>query len=138
MTPTQITLVERTLASLDIDALTVDFYRRALERDPSLTAMFTTDPAVQRERFAAELGEIIRSIRSIDALEDSVRALGVRHHGYGVCAAHYTLMGAALLASLEAALGAAWSADVSEAWTLAYNLTAETMMLGALDHAAID
>jgi len=138
MTPSQITLVEQTLASLDIDELTVDFYRRAFERDPSLTTMFTTDPVVQRARFAAELGEIVHSIRSLDAFEDSVRALGVRHRSYGVSAAHYSLMGSALLASLEAALGTRWSADVSEAWALAYNLTAETMMLGALDNAPID
>ena len=136
MTPAQITLVEQTLASVDIDALTVDFYRRAFRSDPSLTVMFTSDPTVQRARFAAELGEIIRAIRSVDAFEGSVRALGERHRGYGVCAVHYTLMGSALLGSLEAALGTRWTADVSEAWTLAYNLTAETMMLGALDRAS--
>ena len=41
-------------------------------------------------------------------------------------------MGTALMASLAAALGAGWTADVEEAWMLAYNLTAETMMAGAL------
>ena len=42
-------------------------------------------------------------------------------------------MGEALLASLAAALGAAWTAEVEEAWTLAYNLIAEAMMAGAMD-----
>ena len=41
-------------------------------------------------------------------------------------------MGTALMASLAAALGAGWTAEVEEAWMLAYNLTAETMMAGAL------
>src|SRR3954452_1514913 len=133
MTPAQINLVEQTLASLDIEALTVDFYRRAFERDPSLTVMFTADPALQRARFAAELAQIMRSIRSLDAFEDSVRALGERHRGYGVCSVHYALMVSSLLASLQAALRRQWTAEVREAWTLAYNLTAETMMLGALE-----
>src|SRR4051794_23949432 len=132
MTPAQIDLVEQTLASLDIEALTIDFYRRAFERDPSLTVMFTADPALQRARFAAELAAIIRSIRSLDAFEGVVRALGERHSEYGVRAVHYPLMGSALLAGLAAALGTRWTSEVSEAWTLAYNLTAETMMSGAL------
>ena len=41
-------------------------------------------------------------------------------------------MGAALMSTLAAALGDGWTADVEEAWVLAYDLTAETMMGGAL------
>ena len=41
-------------------------------------------------------------------------------------------MGEALLSTLAAALGPRWTAEVEEAWALAYNLTAETMMAGAL------
>ena len=133
MTPAQITLVEATLASLDIDDLTVDFYRRAFERTPALASMFTSDPVVQRARFAAELDEIVRSIRSLDTFAAEARSLGRRHRTYGVRAAHYRLMGDALLEALAAALGDGWTDDVEQAWTLAYNLTSETMMLGAMD-----
>jgi hemoglobin-like flavoprotein len=133
MTPAQITSVEETLASIDVEELARDFYRRAFASDPSLAAMFTSDPDVQRSRFAAELAEIVRSIRSLDRFAAEVRALGVRHTGYGVRAAHYRLMGAVLLQSLASALGDRWTADVEQAWKLAYNLTAETMMLGALE-----
>jgi hemoglobin-like flavoprotein len=133
MTPVQITLVEQTLASIDVDELAADFYRRAFASDPTLTSMFTSDPDVQRARFGAELAEIIRSIRSLDRFANEVRALGVTHRGYGVRPTHYRLMGDALLASLQAALGEKWTVDVEEAWKLAYNLTAETMMLGALE-----
>ena len=132
MTPEQIGLVESTLAALDLDALAADFYERAFREDPSLAAMFTTDPAVQRDRFAAELTEIVRSIHSLDTFATRTGALGARHHGYGVRAAHYRLMGGALLAALAAALGSAWTPDAEAAWTLAYNLTAESMMAGAL------
>ena len=133
MTPAQITIVEETLGALDLEALTVDFYRRAFERTPALASMFTSDPAIQRARFAAELDEIVRSIRSLDTFAAEVRSLGQRHRDYGVRAAHYRLMGDALLAALAAALGDRWTADVEEAWMLAYNLTSETMMLGAME-----
>ena len=97
--------------------------------------MFTSDPVVQRARFAAELAEIVRSIRSLDDLASTARPLGARHRGYGVRAAHYRLMGDALLASLAAAIGDRWSTEIEEAWTMAYNLTAEIMMMGARDEA---
>jgi len=42
-------------------------------------------------------------------------------------------MGNALCAALAAAIGDEWSGEVEAAWRLAYNLTAETMMMGALD-----
>ena len=137
MTPEQIALVETTLGSLDLDAVAADFYRRAFAGTPALSAMFTSDPRVQRERFAAELSEIVRSIHSLDGFAPRVRALGVRHRGYGVSAAHYRLMGGALLASLAAALDEEWSPELEEAWVLAYNLTAETMMMGAAEEPPV-
>jgi hemoglobin-like flavoprotein len=136
VTPDQIALVEGTLGRLDLDRLTVDFYRRAFEEEPSLTDMFTSEPAVQRARFAAELDEIVRAMRSLEVFEPRVRALGEAHRAFGVQAAHYQLMGRALLGALAAALGPAWTPEVEDAWGLAYNLTAETMMIGAQDDPA--
>ena len=131
MTPRQIEIVEATLDALDLADLAADFYRRALGAEPELARMFTTDWAVQEARFATELDAIVRLIRSYDEFVAAGRALGARHRGYGVVAAHYRLMGETLMAALAHALGHAWDADVAEAWQLAYNLTAETMMSGA-------
>jgi hemoglobin-like flavoprotein len=137
VTPSQIVLVETSLDRLDLDALAAAFYERALAADPTLAAMFTTDPAVQRARFAAELSEIVRSIRSLDMFGPAARTLGARHRSYGVRAAHYRLMGGALLSALADASGEDWTPELEEAWTLAYNLIAEMMMTGALeDHRA--
>ena len=55
--------------------------------------MFTSDPAVQRTRFAAELAAVVGSIRELDTFCSSAQALGARHRDYGVRAAHYRLMG---------------------------------------------
>jgi hemoglobin-like flavoprotein len=133
MTPEQIELVESTLRSLDLAALSADFYQRAFALEPALTEMFTTDPAVQQARFATELEEIVCSIRSLDTFAAEARALGARHRGYGVRATHYRLMGQALQDSLRAALGDRWTPEAEEAWAMAYNLMAETMLAGALE-----
>jgi hemoglobin-like flavoprotein len=93
--------------------------------------MFTTDPAVQQARFAAELSVIVTSIRRYDDFVTTTHALGARHYGYGVRAGHFALMGEALLGALAAALDERWTDEVEEAWRLAYNLTAEAMMMGA-------
>ena len=61
----------------------------------------------------------------------SPAALGARHRAYGVRAAHYRLMGGALLAALADRSGDGWTPELAEAWSLAYNLIAETMMAGA-------
>ena len=135
MTPAQIAAVEDTFAGLDLEALSADFYRMAFAADPSLLPMFVSDPGAQRDRFATELEEIVHSIRTLDEFGPRVRTLGSRHRGYGVRAAHYKVMGEALMASLRQAIGEKWTPEVDEAWRLAYNLVAETMMLGALNEA---
>ena len=136
VTPDQIALVEATLTALDLEALAADFYRLAFAAEPALLAMFVADPVAHRDRFAIELEEIVSSIKSIDDFSPRVQALGVRHGRYGVRSVHYQVMGDALLASLASALGGRWTTEVEEAWQLAYTLTAETRMLGALHERA--
>jgi hemoglobin-like flavoprotein len=131
MTPRQIEIVEATLDKISLPELAADVYRRALGAEPELAPMFTSAPAEQQSRFALELAAIVRSIRSHNDFLTAGRALGARHRGYGVVAAHYHVMGDALLASLGEALGPDWDEETNEAWCLAYNLTAETMLSGA-------
>ena len=83
MTPRQIGLVTETLGSLDLDVLAADFYRRVFDTSPHLATMFTTDPALQRSRFATELAALVRSIQDLDTFCSSAEALGARHRGYG-------------------------------------------------------
>src|SRR3954453_20330564 len=105
MTPEQIEAVEISMSTMDVDALAEEFYRRGFAQSAEVTAMFTNDPEVQRLRFAAELTEIVRTIRSLDAFQANARALGARHRDYGVRAAHYTVMGDALLDALATLSG---------------------------------
>ena len=53
--------------------------------------------------------------------------IGRRHVRYGVQDGHYDTVGAALLWTLEAGLGRAFTPDVKEAWAAVYGLLATTM-----------
>jgi hemoglobin-like flavoprotein len=87
--------------------------------------------AEQKVRFAEKLTEIVRAMPRLDELLAHTRALGARHVAYGARATDYQTLGDALLAALAAILGDSFDAPTREAWTLAYNLVAETMLEGA-------
>ena len=133
MTPEQITLVQSSFERLgaDLPTMATRFYQELFGRDPALRPLFTTDLAKQEVRFAEKLTEIVRAMPRLDELLTHTRALGARHAGYGVRAADYQTLGGALLAALAAELGDSFDAPTREAWALAYNLVAETMLEGA-------
>jgi hemoglobin-like flavoprotein len=56
-----------------------------------------------------------------------VQDLGRRHAGYGVTDAHYETVGAALLWTLEKALGPAFTSEVRDAWATVYGVLASVM-----------
>jgi hemoglobin-like flavoprotein len=133
MTPEQITLVQSSFRRLgpDLPALTVRFYQELFERNPALRPLFTTDMGEQRVKFAQKLTEIVWSMPRLSELLIHTRALGARHAGYGVRATDYQTVGDSLIAALAAVLGDEFDAQTREAWVLAYNIVAETMLEGA-------
>jgi hemoglobin-like flavoprotein len=135
MTPEQITLVQSSFKRLgpDLPALTARFYQELFQRDPALRALFTTDMAEQRVKFAQKLTEIVRSMPRLNELLAHTRALGARHVGYGVRATDYQAVGDSLIAAIAAVLGDEFDAATREAWVLAFNIVAETMLEGAAE-----
>lgn len=133
MTPEQITLVQTSFERLgpQLPTMATRFYQELFARDPALCPLFTTPMALQKVKFAEKLTEIVQAMPRLDELLTHTRALGARHVGYGVRAADYQTLGDALLAALAAILGDSFDAATREAWTLAYNLVAETMLEGA-------
>ena len=133
MTPEQIALVQSSFRRLgpDLPALTVRFYQELFERNPALRPLFTTDMGEQRVKFAQKLTEIVWSMPRLSELLIHTRALGARHVGYGVRATDYQTVGDSLIAALAAVLGDEFDAQTREAWVLAYNIVAETMLEGA-------
>ena len=133
MTPEQITLVQSSFERVgpDLPALATRFYQELFGRDPALRPLFTTDMARQKVRFAEKLTEIVRAFPRLDELLAHTRALGARHVDYGVRVADYQTVGEALVAALAAILGDSFDTQTREAWLIAYNLVAETMLEGA-------
>lgn len=139
MTPEQIRLVQSSFerAGPDLSALATRFYQELFRREPALRTLFTTDMALQKVRFSDKLTEIVRAIARLDELLAHTRALGARHVGYGVRVADYKIVGEALIAALAVVLGDSFDAQTREAWTIAYNLMAETMLEGAASARSI-
>ena len=133
MTPEQITLVQSSFQRLgpQLPAMATRFYQELFARDPALRPLITTPLAEQEVKFAQKLTEIVHAMPRLNELLAHTRALGARHAGYGVRAADYQTLGHALLAALAAVLGDGFDASTREAWALAYNLVAETMLEGA-------
>ena len=104
------------------------FYNRLFELDPSLRPMFSyTDMAEQRKKLMQMITVAVRGLGRLDELIPAVRALGKRHVGYGVQAHHYDTVGAALLWTLEQGLGAAFTEEARESWTVTYFTLADVM-----------
>jgi hemoglobin-like flavoprotein len=64
-------------------------------------------------------------------LDPTVEALGARHAHYGVEDAHYATAGAALMWTLEQALGDDFTPSVSAGWSATFELLTDTMQAAA-------
>jgi hemoglobin-like flavoprotein len=145
VTPEQISLVQSSFERIAprLADLTTRFYEELFRRDPALRPLFPADLAKQKTLFGQKLAEIVRALPRLGELIGHTRALGARHSGYGTRAADYQTFGGALLAALAAILGdgpgdgprdgpgSGFDPATRQAWELAYNLVAETMLEGA-------
>jgi nitric oxide dioxygenase len=134
MTPEQIELVERSARLIPpiAEPAAVIFYDTLFSLDPALRPLFAhADMHEQGRKLMAAIGFVVANLRRPEALLPAVADLGRRHAGYGVEPAHYDIVGAALLATLEAGLGAAFTPATREAWATAYAIIAEVMLRAA-------
>lgn len=67
----------------------------------------------------------------LDPLVTILKALGKKHVKYGVLAAHYDIIGQALLATLGTALGDKFTDEVKGAWAEIWGVISSTMIAGA-------
>jgi nitric oxide dioxygenase len=70
---------------------------------------------------------VVRNLDRLEGIVPAVEALGRRHAGYRVRRDDYDTVGAALLDTLEEALGAAFTSEVRGAWATAYGLLSAVM-----------
>jgi hemoglobin-like flavoprotein len=113
------------------------FYGRLFELDPSLRELFAhADMREQGRKLTTMLTVAINSLDRLEELIPAVEALGRRHAGYGVRDEHYDTVGRALLDTLAAGLGAAFTPEARAAWSEVYAALAGVMRRAAEEHAA--
>jgi nitric oxide dioxygenase len=122
MTPDQVKLVQDSFAKVAPipETAAVLFYDRLFEIAPSVKPMFPTDMTEQRKKLMATLAVVVNGLSNLESILPAASALAKRHVGYGAKPAHYPVVGAALLWTLEKGLGDAWTPDIAEAWTAAH------------------
>jgi hemoglobin-like flavoprotein len=103
------------------------FYARLFELEPDLRRLFRSDLKAQGRALMGMLWVAVDGLDRLDEIVPAVQNLGRRHAGYGVQAAHYDIVGQALLDTLERGLGPAFTEDVRDAWAAAYGLLAGVM-----------
>ena len=140
MTPQQVTLVQDSFAKVApiADQAAVIFYDRLFEIAPQVRSLFKGDMAEQRRKLMAMLTVVVNGLSKLDTILPAASALAKRHVAYGAQPAHYPVVGAALLWTLEKGLGDAWTPDVASAWGEAYGILSGYMMSEAYGQAAAE
>jgi hemoglobin-like flavoprotein len=136
MTPTQVALVRAGFDRIapKADDVGLAFYEKVFEMDPSLRPLFPEDIRPQVRHLMAALTMVIRSLDDLSPVLERVRTLGRNHAAYGVKPHDFTVVGAALLATLEQGPAEDFTAQAREAWTIAYTTLAGAMV-GAMAEA---
>lgn len=138
MTPKQISLVQSTWESvipIQEQAATI-FYDKLFAADPALEPLFKNDLEEQKVKLMKMIDIAVSSLDHLDDIVPAVQDLGRRHLAYGVRPKDYMTVGGALLSTLEAGLGPAFTSDVKEAWTTAYGILSQAMLAAAEEAAA--
>jgi hemoglobin-like flavoprotein len=103
------------------------FYGRLFEIAPETKPLFkTTDMREQGRKLMQTLATAVGALYNLEAVVPQVLALGKRHVAYGVKEEQYTVVGEALLWTLEKGLGPDFTPEVREAWTKVYTILADT------------
>jgi nitric oxide dioxygenase len=138
VTPIQIKQVQDSFAKVaPISAqAAVLFYDRLFVIAPEVKPLFRNDMAEQRKMLMATLAVVVNGLGNLGHILPVASVLAKKHIGYGVTAAHYASVGAALLWALEQGLGKDdWTPELAEAWTTAYGVLSSHMISEAYGDA---
>lgn len=131
-TPTarDVQLVQESFAVLEpaLSELVTVFYAELFAQNPQVRRMFPDDMNEQKKKLAATLKVAVVGASKLEQLIPALQSLGEKHAGYGVQAAHFDAVGAALLTALSKCAGALWTKELETAWARIYGLIASVMI----------
>ena len=111
------------------DAFAADFYRYLFARNPDIEPLFArVEMATMRLMLMRMIGVTVRGLHNLPQILPELRALGMRHSGYGVRAEYFDLAEDALLHALALHLGDAFGPDVRQGWCDVFDLIRRTML----------
>jgi NAD(P)H-flavin reductase/hemoglobin-like flavoprotein len=112
------------------------FYARLFVAHPQLRDMFPPAMDAQRDRLLRALVRIVEGLTSPEDLVRYLSQLGHDHRKYSVEPAMYEAVGAALIATLRAYAGPAFTPAAEEAWVQAYQAASGLMIRAAEEDSA--
>ena len=129
MTPKEIALVQASWKQVQpiADQAAALFYSRLFTLEPSVKRLFKGDMQEQGRKLMQMISVAVNSLARLEGILPAVRALSRRHAGYGVEPRHYSVVGSALIWTLEQGLGQAFTKETEDAWRTAYGVLATTM-----------
>jgi len=135
MDDAQKTLVRATFARIApiADQAGTMLYEKMFALDPDLRRLFKIDIETQAAKLMAVFATAIANLDRLDEIMPTVRELGRRHVGYGVKDRDYDTGGVALVQTLEAGLGDAFTPAVRDAWTACYQAIVGEMKAAAAE-----
>ena len=130
MTPKQVKAIQESFAKVApiSDQAAAHFYGRLFEIAPAVKPLFRGDMEEQGRKLMSTLAVVVNGLSNLEAVLPAASALAKRHVDYGVTAADYAPVGAALLWTLERGLGEQWTPDLAAAWDAAYTALSEFMI----------
>jgi nitric oxide dioxygenase len=114
------------------------FYERLFADHPDLRPLFKHDMRVQGVKLMTMLAMVVYHLHEPGQVLPAIRDLGFRHVGYGVKPAGYEALKAALLWTLDEALGQEFTPAARDAWALCYDELAEAMKNGRKRRATLE
>jgi NAD(P)H-flavin reductase/hemoglobin-like flavoprotein len=103
------------------------FYATLFSLAPATRDLFPVNMEVQRSRLLRALVHVVQMVDRPDELVPFLEQLGRDHRKFGVLGGHYDAVGVALRSAVSEFAGPAWTPEVEQAWTDAYEKVASAM-----------
>jgi NAD(P)H-flavin reductase/hemoglobin-like flavoprotein len=113
------------------------FYGRLFVAHPQLRSMFPPAMDMQRDRLLRALVRIVEGLTNPEDLVRYLSQLGQDHRKYSVEPAMYGAVGEALISTLRAFAGPAFTPAAEEAWGQAYQAASGLMIRAADEDSAV-
>lgn len=107
------------------------FYEFLFKTAPETRELFPESLDQQGRKLVQTLSWIVDHLEEADDLNAAADALALRHVGYGVTQDQYAAVGDALIATLKAGLGDAFSEEDEAAWVRVYGTLSSRMIATA-------